>query len=209
MLLLSFVFATNCLAAPIINGSFEDGLSGWTTNDPAKVQVVNSYIASDISTPVIMNPTDGDNFAVIKAGSPVTSLLSTSFFVIAGQDISFDWFFDGNDYKPFNDFGSYALQISVGGVPIVANILAQIATTGDFALTGWHNEVFSAPSSGEVQIAFYAVNAFDSLFSSVLGIDNIKAVGIPEPGTILLLALGLLGLTSFTRKNNIARVAVH
>ncbi len=106
---------------------------------------------------------------------------------------------------PFNDFGSYDLKILIGGIPIVAvaaDILAQIATTGNFQLTGWHHEEFTAPISGSMQISFHSLNVGDNYLSSTLGIDNVTA-GVPEPNIILLLALGSLLMFWITRNSKV------
>ncbi len=211
---LLFVFAVSSPSyATIINSGFESGLADWTTNNPPNVSAVTSHFASNgspIPTVTIL-PTEGNKFALIKAGSPATTLLSSPFFVDLGDTIKFDWFFSAEDYMPFNDYSGYSLQVLIGGVSVASNILSQVATVGDFGLTGWNGASITAPFGGNMELQFYSVNGLDFGLSSVLGIDNIQhnsenGVGhpssVPEPSSLALIGVGIIGMMSFSRRRS-------
>jgi len=204
----SLMVASVSVQAGPQNPSYENGLTGWTTNDPSRVNAVTSHTASDgIGNSVMMLPTHGNYFALIEAGEYATSLTSSGFTVGLGEKVSFDWFFDAVDYSPFNDFGSYALSVFVSGVPIVANILADVAAVGNFGLTGWNKYSFMSPLAGKMSLSFYSHNWDDFLLSSYVGVDNIiigdkKIPEVSEPAMLILFAAGLLGLGYITTRRN-------
>ncbi len=205
---LSLIFSATAAKAVPINGGFETGdLSGWAVvGNPTAASVVTEFHTFNVNTPVTMLATEGKYFALIEAGQNVTTLVSSPFFISMGETLSFDWFFKAGDYLPFNDFASFALEVLIGGVPVWSNVLSQVATVGDFGLTGWHAESFLAPLAGDMALKFFSVNVGDEVLSSFLGVDNVHISNgitnnVPEPGTLLLVMLGAFGLF-FVAKNN-------
>lgn len=197
--------------ATIINSGFESDLAGWTTNNPSNVSAATSYFASNGSPvpTVTILPTEGKKFALIEAGSPVTTLLSSPFFVDLGDTIKFDWVFSAEDYMPFNDYSGYSLQVLIGGVSVASNVLSQIASVGSFGLTGWHSASITAPLGGNMELQFYSVNGLDFGLPSVLGIDNIQhnsingggnPSSVPEPSSLALIGAGIIGIVGFSRR---------
>lgn len=200
-LLLCFMIVGTAHAVPLTNGSFESGLTGWTPAGNAGV--VSSYVATNdvASVYTTMSPTNGDKFATVKAGSPTSSLTSSAFTVSLGNIVSFDWFFSAEDYMPFNDFVGFSLDIIYAGGTVAADVLSMVSSVGNWGLTGWNTASFIAPVSGDMTLKFYAVNVGDNNLLSTLGIDNIR---VPEPGTLALFGLGLIGVGSrqFFKRNS-------
>lgn len=191
-LLSCFIFTGVVQAVPLTNGSFESGLSGWSTT--GNVSVVNSYTATTgASSHTTLSPTAGNGFAVIKAGTPVSSLASIPFAVTTGTNISFDWFFSAEEYLPYNDLSGFSLDLVSGNVTVVADILSSVFDVGSWGLTGWNTASMLSPVSGDVSLKFYSMNSGDFLFDSVLGIDNVRAVPAPAPLALLGLGLAVLG----------------
>lgn len=196
-------FATSGAQASILNGGFETGnLTNWTASN-ALPAVVTSYNTDNSLT---MTATEGQYFAILPGGSPVTKLTSDDFYINEGETISFDWFFDSKDYLPYNDFGSYALELVIDEIVVSANILADVQQTGNYGLTGWNTFAILATYSGDVELRFYSKNVGDNLLASVLGIDNVK-VTAPVPLTasaiFMTIGLGLIGGFTTTRRSSI------
>lgn len=179
------------------NPSFENGLLGWTPN--GQVAVVSSYTAHDsFGNPVQMLPTNGSGFALVTPGTPTSSVTSAPFWVNAGNIFGFDWFFDANDYLPYNDSASASLNVFGSGTEILSVLLANVASVGNYGLTGWNTTELLVPYTGWVTFTGWASNRLDFALNSPTGFDNFWL--IPEPTPVALVGLGLLGLAGLRRK---------
>jgi len=194
-ILASILFCGFCTAtqAGLMNGSFEEGLSSWSSAGG----LVTTRVLESSFTGNSYHPTDGAQFAVLTAGAPVT-LLKTVFQAEPGDTIRFDWAFLAFDYLPYNDYGAWVLGAVIDGFTYEAAILANILDVGDFGETGWMSTAFTLPAShaGPVQIGFTATNVQDGLLHSKLLVDNVHvtAAAVPEPGVLGLFGLGFIGL---------------
>lgn len=194
---LALPLSFNAQAGLITNGGFESGnLTGWSVSG-GTVSVLNSYTADDAGSPLTVNPTEGNWFARITAGNPITTLMSSIFSVSAGSVVSFDWFFDSNDYLPFNDMAVSLLKID--GSTIYNTTLANVSNTGNYAFNGWNTASFVAPTGGNAVLSFQSINGIDTLQDSYFGIDNVQATSVPIPGALALLAIGAVGLRRFMK----------
>lgn len=100
---------------------------------------------------------------------------------------SFQWFFQANDYMPYNDWG----YVSLNGV---ATTLSSVAAVGDYGNSGWHTYNFGSTFSGN--LGFGVNNAIDNSYSSQLYVQNVVAVPEPETYAMVLAGLGLLGFVA-------------
>lgn len=208
----AFFFATN-VQAGLLNGGFETGdFTNWTTNNGLS-KVVSSKIVSTAGTPsgptafTTMTPTEGKFFALLPAGNKATTIFSDAFDVKVGDKISFDWFFSAEDFKPWNDFASYSLELLVANTIISADILGMVSTVGDYGLAGWNNFSYTSPLAGDMSLKFSSVNTKDNKLNSLLGIDNVSvgATAVPEPSALVILGLGFLAF-GISRKKSMVSV---
>jgi hypothetical protein len=71
--------------------------------------------------------------------------------------------------------------------------------------TGWVLSEYDIPDAGSYQLAFGTMNWLDTAYQSGLAIDGATIAGkpiegVPEPASMLLLGLGLVGMAALKRK---------
>lgn len=172
--------ALSCASqAAIINGGFEDGLNGWNTVGSAGTTTEDAGYTA----------TQGSSFANLTAYGTLSQTLSWA----AGEVLSFDWNFNGEDYMPYNDWSVFEVKDSGDNV-LSSFTLANIGSLGDYNATGWQNFSFTFANAGTGSINFGVFNALDNGLSSKLYVDNVKTTSVPEPTVFGLLATGLIAL---------------
>jgi hypothetical protein len=191
--------------AGFVNGSFEDGLTGWTASDLSLVSVVSSYqgIADDSLAPggPTFGPASGDYFATLRGGdSEAYTTLSQTFSAVAGQTLSGSAFFKANDTEDFND-DAYVKLIGANGLELFSS---SVSAVDDYGSTPWtsFSHTFTVGGSFTLEAGVINILAFDAGFDSVLGLDAVQlsAETVPEPASVALWGLGAVGILIARRK---------
>lgn len=213
---LTFIFFVSSVACAnlIENGDFETGdFTDWITSGDVEIYDTDSFLG-DIGEAQGMD----NYFALLgKDDTEGTSQLRQDFDVtgFSSFNISFNWAFDfwDNSYSAQDTFLSLVRQ---DGTPTKRITMLDLQTQGngffspDAGLShGFYSETIDLSDyvTPEARLIFRLTEESDNGWftgtASMAGIDNVVVTGVapvPEPGTVILLGSGLLGLVAYGRK---------
>ncbi|NES89706.1 PEP-CTERM sorting domain-containing protein [Okeania sp. SIO2B9] len=207
-------------ASAIVNGSFENGFTGWITedlSDPFFPLTVGGAGVSPGLGLFTSAPTDGSLAALhgFDGNGPGTISIAQDVFISSSDtELSFDfrgaWNYNlGNPATTSRVFDVNIEEVGGGSTLLSTNFL--MANPGEFLsdtgnLTGSLDLSAFANSSVRINFDWFIPENFTG--PAFFQLDNVQLTqrspdtqGVPEPASILgLLALGTLGATSLKRK---------
>lgn len=191
------ILATALLSAGILLSNAAQAqvqdLSTWT-------KAGLTTVAGTTATLATSNSGESTAFSTSSLGGTYGSSLSTTFQLLAGSTISFDWLFGTNDYSPYNDFAAFKLNDTVIKL---ADVVSLGNVDGSRSSTGWKTFSYNVAADSNSTLSFIVSNVGDNNVTSSLQLANVNVAAVPEPETYALMATGLLGLL-FSRKKKVA-----
>jgi len=190
----------------VTNGNFTNGLTAWTINNPSSLPF--GITAVDIDGPGPL--TSSDAFFVKTGGgfgtSPV-SIIQSIKLVTGGTytlfaNIAASYFpLDGS----MNNRSGGVITVTLDGKTIDSFDFGEIArNTFEYADL---SASFVAAASGILDINFFRpfgvdINSPTNYLDNIsLALNNGTGAPVPEPATVLLLGIGLVGLVGCCKKN--------
>ncbi|CAO3437001.1 hypothetical protein [Azospirillum doebereinerae] len=164
------------------NGSFDNGLTGWTYTGGTSVGTAGDGHEGKITAEVGKPPTDLEDFLGLAHGSIATAVgttpsaghamkMASTVTVTQDTTLTFHWSFDFTDSGSYQDFGF----VSVNGV--VTLLAKAIDASGTFSVT--------IPANTTISLGFGASDTGDNVSSPTLTIDNIKLTTVASDPIVL------------------------
>jgi hypothetical protein len=218
---LGLLFAGNAMA--VTNGSFNSGLTGWTSlGDVAVISgaamltsasvaseddfpdLAGAFNVSGTETAYIDDIETSLGVAAYTLGIDATegSLLKQTFNVNAGDTLSFNWNFFTNEEATGTDYAFVSINGAVSTLATAANATSTDVTYAYTTNAGSFSHVFA--SAGSVVLGFGVLDRVDYSVTSALTLDNVTLVAAPVPEAdayaLMLAGMGLVAFLARRRK---------
>ena len=204
-LALMALVALPCAALPVVNGTFDSGLAGWTT--VGDVQAVTDASLGD----------NGVDYSLLYQGvalAPGTFRLEFDFMNLLSADVSEDFAFPDVFFASLyftNDLGTFDLANAVFDdvAPLMdldASGPSNVAGTVGASALGpdWAHFTFDFSNSYAYVVPVFELLNFNFLADSEVRLDNVAisqvATVVPEPASLSLLVMGLAACAAVRRR---------
>jgi len=188
-----FILISGSIAhADVINGDFSLGLANWTPSGDVTIRTAD------------LTGMTG-NYAVLGANvefgqSTISQTLTAAY---AGYVVSFDYYFSSfDDYDWTNDISDNFITLYDAATGLELSSFGGEVLDAQY---GHFEQVLESSSDSIVFVLNEAAGHADNHqgTNSWIAIDNVSVGNpVPEPGTMVLLGSGLIGLAAFLKRSN-------
>ena len=195
VLVLSLGLVATSQANFIVNGNFDSGLTGWTTSGDVDWQTGGA------------SPLSGGYAILGSDWTSGTSYMRQTFDIPDGTDVlsvSFSYSFGGTDTSYYSyDEATATLRQYIGILTPTTELLS-LASPGNFG-QGTYSALIPVAQflwwdADSARLTFSLDEAYSTYTNTYLSIDNVNVAAVPEPTTMLLLGLGLVGIAAVRRR---------
>jgi len=157
----------------------------------------NFLVIGDDSGDLGGSPNGGTNTGASSTMSVLFTLQPSQWTMsdLLGVRIMFDYVFDANNVANLDDFLVELVLADNSALTVLSHSAPSVGTRGTF------DQYFSSLSALPSSLRFTLVEGSGN-GSSAVGIDNIKVTAVPEPATLALVGLALLGAGMAGRKRS-------
>jgi hypothetical protein len=199
----------------IPNAGFETGdISEWTSNYdgttfPSPINTTNWLTTTNwIGEVLYYYPPEGAYFTVLSSAGAdddiYSTLTSQAINMNSGDILKGSAAFDSGDYSDYDNLGIFIDSAYVRILDSSANVVAtpwyEVSSMyPDFGDGSWTPWSWTAPSTGIYYVQYGVANGGD-VYNDSFALFDAPATSVPEPSTVILLGVGLAGLTVGSRK---------
>jgi hypothetical protein len=175
------------------------GAAGWFLQNDSFPAATNDWFQGNSGIFASQSGADGAyiaaDFLSAPAGGFIDNLLITPFFSLA-SDVVLTFWARADILEGFSDsFAVLAGIVPNGGSEGVTQVFADTVATG-----GWTQYSVTLAAQGAGSMGRFAFEYFGNAdTSNYIGIDTVTVTAVPEPGTYVLMAMGL-GAIAFARR---------
>ena len=174
-------------AALLTNGSFEDGLTGWT---------VNPFSGGTIVTSGVEGSSDGTSAAIFNGGDQLGGTLSQTFSTTIGTEYRLE--FDFGVYSGSYPGSNLTLQVDLNGV---GSLLSTAVTYSASSPTQFNGSSFNfTADSSSTTLLFTDFTSASETISVDSVLDNVSVSSVPIPAAVWLFSSGIIGIIGIGRK---------